>query len=43
MEARLLQQMLARYGIKPVSTTLKNPQANSIRERMHQTMMTKCA
>ena len=32
------QLLLARFGIKNVTTTVKNPQSNAICERMHQTV-----
>ncbi len=32
------QEMLESYGIQPVSTTVKNPQANSTIERLHLTL-----
>jgi transposase InsO family protein len=32
------QNVLRRHGIKPIPTTTKNPQANAICERMHQTV-----
>ena len=35
---RPFQQMLARHGIQARPTTAKNPQANSLCERMHQTV-----
>ena len=35
--AQQFQQMLARHNIKDIPTTVKNPQANAICERMHQT------
>ena len=31
-------EVLTQYGIKDVLTTVKNPQANAICERMHQTV-----
>lgn len=32
------QALLARYGIKDTPTTIKNPQANAVCERLHQTI-----
>ena len=32
------QELLQRYGVSDVATTVKNPQGNSICERMHQTV-----
>ena len=34
----VFREMLHRFGITPARTTMKNPQANAICERLHQTM-----